>query len=331
MKISGAITILLLASVTAFAAWRVSPLGDARKGGLQVDVPSESIPGGMVDVILPTGKWNDVTVTAWMRLTSGTPQPMEAYMRTSALFYTAGATQKKAADLLNGSGGWGGAALSVVGSHVIPFAFTGETNVHISAGYPRGVYFVNAECSTDMGLSLGGKEFALATGTNSFNAEPGPSDNIAITGSGNIRLGIAKAKFSQFYMRINGVTEHSGGIVKFSRESTMTNELVFLSFRMHLDDTLHYTRDDLIHYDGNDFQGITITNSLPDDGRVRAFDSDGMYRVGHFGLAYDSQVKTDIFDTRIFTRWLTDSELQQIYRNGKEEVLRRGIPKHRGK
>mgnify|MGYP000856270736 CR=1 FL=1 len=37
----------------------------------------------------------------------------------------------------------------------------------------------------------------------------------------------------------------------------------------------------------------------------------------------------DLFDFRVHTWWLDDSELMRTMQNGKQELLRRGIPKNK--
>ncbi len=73
----------------------------------------------------------------------------------------------------------------------------------------------------------------------------------------------------------------------------------------------------------------TVTNSLPLNPACRSLSSRGDYKVGLIGLGQDARLLVDIFDFRVHTWWLDDSELMRTMQNGKQELLRRGIPKNK--
>jgi hypothetical protein len=58
--------------------------------------------------------------------------------------------------------------------------------------------------------------------------------------------------------------------------------------------------------------------------------SGGIYRFGMVGFETPTNTWSfDVFDARVQTKWLPDSELERIYRNGAEEIRRRPIPQWR--
>ena len=135
----------------------------------------------------------------------------------------------------------------------------------------------------------------------------------------------------QYFDRINGVATEEGGHLALTAASIVTNEIVMVSCRMHLDGTSHYTRDDMLHFDGGLPQGRTDTNALPANPSCRAFDSRGDYAVGLIGLGdAPDHLSVEIFDFRVHPWWLSDEEVQRTYRNGKEEIQRRGWPVNKG-
>ena len=69
---------------------------------------------------------------------------------------------------------------------------------------------------------------------------------------------------------------------------------------------------------------VTYTQRMP---RVsRALSARGIYQFGFSGLLGDVDVRIDMFDPRLFHRWLDDAELMRVRANGIEELARRGIP-----
>lgn len=344
MKHSGLILVALALALVAVAApmsWYVSPLGDARKAALQEGIRTEFLwCGNKASFSLPQGKWNDVTVTFWTRLSATNEFDVINALQTVGLTYSPEAIQRNLPDELAGGAGWGvDGGTNVSGSLSLPYTFTPHpsysnlfANVAGTVG-EFGCYTINAVVTNAIGISLGGIEHTLTPGTNIFNSYAGPSPYFTITGSGNVKIGMSKMRWHQYFDRINGVIEkdeYGNDTAYFTRNSMISNELVFVSCRMHLDSSSHYTRDDMFHYLGNYPLGKTITNALPDNPSCRAFDSRGDYKVGYAGIgrlaAYES-IRVDFFDGRVHTRWLSDEELQRTYRNGKEEIERRLIPR----
>ena len=317
--------------------WHVNPIGDARKAMHIGDITRDRLAGGgLLEVEIPQGKWEDLTFTYWMRHGWGSSSiDPEKYYQTVHLVYCPEPIQRNLPDALEGAGGWGvEGGVEVEGALIIPYeyalhwTYTNRVFGDIRDPYTHGVYSVNAICSAPMGLSLGGVEHTLQEGTNSFNSYGGWEDHVTITGSGNVQLGISQMYWHEYFSRINGVADPDNEMF-LSKESIITNEMVFVSCRMKLNDVEHKTHDSMIHWEGNDVQGKTVTNSLPKNPDCRAFDSRGHYRVGLIGLgAQPEKTTVDLFDFRIHPWWLTDEDLQRTFRNGKEEMARRGIAKH---
>lgn len=337
------VTFAMLCAAASFGAavpWIVHPIGDARKAWVKYDIPRNALwNGGKVSFELPTGNWNDVTATFWIRnfSTNAAISTVKVY-QTIGLTYCPEPLQRNLPDALGGAGGWGvPGGTNVSGSLAIPLAmephwtYTNRVTDTIRDDdvHRWGVYSVNAIVDAQMGLSIGGVEHALSVGTNAFNSYGGPSPYVTLTGSGNVQVGVSRLHWHEYFDRINGVAEVEGEASTFTGSSIVTNEMVFVSCRLHLDDSGHWTRDDMVHWDGNDVQGKLVTNSLPLNPSCRALSSKGDYKVGLIGLGHDDRLLMDIFDFRVHTWWLDDSELMRTMQNGKQELLRRGIPKNK--
>lgn len=340
MKIS--ILVICLFAVVCMAVptrWIASPLGDARKAWAKFDIPRSALwNGGKVSFEIPVGEWNDITTTFWIRnFSTNAAVSARTVYQTIGLTYCPEAQRRSLPDALDGAGGWGVGGTNVTGSLVIPFVmephwtYTNRVVASPTASDENrfGVYSVNAIVTNEMGLSIGGVERVLTPGTNSFNSYGGPSPYVTITGSGNVQIGISRTYWHEYFDRINGVSESEGEASVFTGSSIVTNEMVFVSCRIHLDESGHWTQDSMTHWDGNDVQGETITNSLPLNPSCRALSSRGDYKVGLIGLGSDDRLLVDVFDFRVHSWWLSEAELSQTRLNGKEELIRRGIPKNK--
>lgn len=334
------VLLVVAATVGALPFWpSFNPIGDARKAREVLTVPQADLSGGNFSFEIPEGEWNDLSITFWLRNSSTNALSLpQSYYQTTQLFYCPEPLQKALPDELDGDGGWGVAGgVDVVGSLVIPYDFTPHwsyTNVlistapHTSDESLYGAYTINAIVDTPMGVSLGGMEHVLSVGTNVFNSVGGPSDFVTITGQGNVQIGMSKLYWHEHFSRINGVEDDN---MMLERYSLVTNEIVFVSYTLHLDAESHWTRGMLLHYDGNDTLGQTVTNTLPLNPDCRAFSSRGSYGAGLMGLGPpDKNLQVDIWDFRVHTWELTPEQQQQTFRNGKEELIRRGIPKRKG-
>lgn len=324
--------------------WLVSPLGDARKAWAEYDIPPDALwNGGKVGFELPPGEWNDVTATFWIRnFSTNSAISAQNVYKIIGLTYCPEAIQRNLPDALDGAAGWGvPGGVAVSGSLAIPLAmephwsYTNRVNTYtnrVGAAtriYQHGAYTVNAIVTNTMGLSVGGVEHTLTPGTNVFNTLGGASPYVTLTGSGNVQVGISRLYWHQYFDRINGVAASEDRVSVFTASSIVTNEMVFVSCRIHLAADGHWTRDDMVHWDGNDVQGKTVTNSLPLNPSCRALSSKGDYKAGLIGLGHDDRLLMDIFDFRVHTWWLDDSELMRTMQNGKQELLWRGIPKNK--
>lgn len=320
--------------------WLVSPLGDARKAWVKSDISRDRLwNGGKVSFEIPAGNWNDVTATFWIRnfSTNAAVSALTVY-QTIGLTYCPEPLQRNLPDALDGAGGWGvPGGVAVSGSLALPmemrphWSYTNRVmnSIRSSDKNRFGVYSVNAIVDAPMGISIGGVEHVLTAGTNVFNSYGGPSPYVTITGSGAVQVGVSRLYWHEYFDRINGVAESEGAASTFRDSSIVTNEMVFVSCRIHLGTDGHWTRDDMVHWDGNDVQGKFVTNSLPLNPSCRALSSRGDYKVGLIGLGHDERLLVDIFDFRVHSWWLDDSELMRTMQNGKQELMRRGVPKNK--
>lgn len=318
--------------------WLVSPLGDARKAWVKSDISRDQLwNGGKVSFEIPPGEWHDITATFWIRnfSTNAAVSALTVY-QTIGLTYCPEPLQRNLPDALDGAGGWGvPGGVAVSGSLALPmemrphWSYTNRVTNSIPSNDKNrwGVYSVNAIVDAPMGISIGGVEHVLTAGTNVFNSYGGPSPFVTITGSGSVQVGVSRLYWHEYFDRINGVYDEASSVL--TTQSIVTNEMVFVSCRIHLADDGHWTQDALIHWDGNDTQGMMVTNSLPQNPSCRALSSRGDYKVGLIGLGQDARLLMDIFDFRVHSWWLTEAELAQTRQNGKEELLRRGVPKNK--
>lgn len=320
--------------------WLVSPLGDARKAWAKSDISRDQLwNGGKVSFEIPPGEWHDITATFWIRnfSTNAAVSALTVY-QTIGLTYCPEPLQRNLPDALDGAGGWGvPGGVAVSGSLAIPLAmephwsYTNRVQNTVPSNDKNrfGVYSVNAITTNEMGLSIGGVEHVLTPGTNVFNSYGGPSPYVTITGNGAVQVGVSRLYWHEYFDRINGVLDDASGQTKLTGSSIVTNEMVFVSCRIHLGTDGHWTQDALIHWDGNDTQGKTVTNALPANPSCRALSSRGDYKVGLIGMAQDTRLLVDIFDFRVHSWWLSGAELSQVRLNGKQELLRRGVPKNK--
>ena len=343
MRTTHYILAALVATIAVYATavstrWLVSPLGDARKAWVKSDIPRSALwNGGKVSFEIPEGEWNDITATFWIRnFSTNAAISTEIVWQTIGLTYCPETLNRGMPDELNGLGGWGVGGVNVNGSLVIPmtmephWTYTNRVMASPTTSDANrfGAYSINAIVTNEIGLSIGGVEHVLMAGTNSFNSYGGASPFVTITGSGNVQIGISRMYWHEYFDRINGVASEENEMM-LAQSSTVTNEMVFVSCRIHLDDAGHWTQDSMTHWDGNDVQGKTVTNSLPANPSCRALSSRGDYKVGLIGLGSDDRLLVDVFDFRVHSWWLSETELSQTRLNGKQEMIRRGTPKNK--
>lgn len=325
------IFILSFFAFSASASWTGnmwSPqYGDARRGADLRDLDYMQGNPGMVEFAIPEGEWNGLTVTMWMRFRMSNTNDYSgrsANLTTSA-FWCPERVVRDAPDLTGGAFGYpNGTNLSVSSS--IAFDFEREAGFAPSNVFVRGAYTLAGWASNAVTVTLGGKDISVGPGEFNLNAEPGESDGIIVTGSGPVAVAVSRLHAHQFFSMIDGVMGERG----ITDETCVTNEILFISFRIRLDASNHVYRADMIHLGWGDPSGQTKTNALPDDPAVRSMSSGGLYRFGLCGLASPTNTwSLDVFDARVQTKWLSDSDIERIYSNGAQEIGRRPVPQWR--
>jgi hypothetical protein len=328
------ILLLIGLSFSASAAWMGdmwSPqYGDARRAADVRDLDYMAMPNpGMVDIRIPDGEWHALTVTMWLRFRmSNTNYPARNNNLTTTSFWCPEPIRRDAPDLTGGTFGYpNGTNLS--GSASVAFDFPRENGYAPTNVFPRGAYTISGWASNSVTVTLGGKDIAVGPGEFNRNAEPGESDGIIVSGSGPISVAVSRLHAHQFFQAIDGAL--NAETVQLSDETVITNEIVFVAFRIRLDASNHIYRADLCHLGRCDPSGQTKTNALPNDPAVRSLSSRGMYRFGMAGLAAPTNTWSfDVFGVRGQTKWLSDAELDaRIYSNDAEEIVRRPIPQWR--
>jgi hypothetical protein len=211
-----------------------------------------------------------------------------------------------------------GGAITIASFPWQPYADTNSSNT-----WPKGVYTLAGWSSNVVTVTLGGNDVILGPGEFNKNAIPGPSDSVVISGAGLCSIGISRTPDSQFFWQIDGVKEENAPY--YTTDTIVTNELCFCTWRFRLDGSNHLYRADLVHYDAGHPYGLLKTNEMPRAARI--FSKNGIYRVGLAGIGNDLGVAVETFDTRMCPWWLSDAEILRCFDNGKEEIIRRGIPR----
>lgn len=324
------IALSLSAAAPALAAWPVwmPQYGDARCAQVWTNVAYMRDQPGKVLVAPPAGDWNAITCTMWVRLQSAdTNLPLANMQRTTGAFWTPEPIRRTMPDLTSGAFGFPDGT-NLVDSAAISYSFAAAASSAPSNVFARGAYTINGWSSNAVTLTLGGADIPLGPGEFNRNALPGVSDGIILSGTGQVAVGIGGPLHPhQFFGASDGVTDEEQ---KLTPESLITNEMVFLSFRLRLDNSNHIYRCDMARLDWDDQMGQIQTNALPDNPAVRSLSADGLYYFGFDGLGSPStNWSFDAFDIRLQTRWLNDAEIERVYRNGAEEVEARAIPRWR--
>lgn len=321
-----AASVAVLSAVCAHAAQPLwfNHLGDARNafGTYRFNYVTNCAFPGTIDVKLPEGEYNSVTFTMWARFMTTNDSQM---LRRATMAHWIPEIRRTAPDITEGAFGYpGGTNLDAAVS--IPYTFTRHEGEYPDAVFPRGCYTIAGWCSNTITVTMGGKEITFPPGEFNKNAEPGEADDIIVSGGGLASVGISKMYPHEMFSVHGGVFDD--GEMLFNSESVVTNELIFLAYRILLNQTSHVYRADLYHFDWDDQPGITNELKMPDDTTVRILSSKGLYRFGFTGHgSLDEEWELEIFDPRLHTRWIRDDELERIYQNGMEEIERRGVPR----
>lgn len=323
--------LLTAASMPGRAAWPTwaPQFGDARNAAewAAVAYTNASAYPGKVRAFPPPGDHAALTCTMWARFNTTNALAANTF-RTSGSVWCPEPVRRSGPDITAGAFGYP-SGTNLVASASMDYSFAPHPGAAPSSVFPRGVYTVAGWSSNAVTLTLGGADVSLGPGEFNRNALPGPSGGIVLTGSGPCAVGVSgPLRPHQFFNAIDGVL--GGGTVMFTPDSVVSNELVFLSYRLRLDASNHLYRADMYKLGYAGQIGQTQTNALPDDPAVRSLSSDGLYFFGLDGLGSpDGAWSLDVFDARLHTRWLSDADLDRIYRNGSDEAARRQIPQWR--
>lgn len=315
-----AIYCLLLAAISAranvAAIRQPSPLGDARFGSLRCFTNEQSIG---YQVVLPSGRHEGFTVTAWMRVTA----PANPGWLTTFAHWCGDPIQRSNPDLAANAFGYpAGTNLTAAGGSItiasFPFAGYAGIPTIVSNRWPKGVYTLDGWSDNAVTLSLGGTDITLGPGTFHRNAIPGPAASAVLSGAGVAALGISRTPCARYLMEIDGVTT---GDQKLEADNIVTNQLRMCTWRFRIVGATQTYRSDMGGLDSFDVVSQTQTNSAPTCGR---FDSTGDYRIGLQGFG-NPPFNHAIWDARLFPWCLSDSELRRIHNNGVTEILRRNL------
>lgn len=317
---------LLLCTVAAFAAhassglWRMAPeLGDARMG---CHITATNIAPARVSITLPPGCHQAITVAMWIRL--------RIYDRSAPPIVKTGsvwcpdAIEYSRPDLLAGAGGFGTGGVDLTaagGSIAVPqFPFTGyAAHPTIADRWPRGVYTVAGSSEQIVTVSVGGEDLALGPGAFNRNVIPGPAGGVVISGAGRAEVGISQTPCHRFYSATDAPST-------LDATTSVSNEVLLCTWRIACVPggfRYHHTKGRMAAFDESDY-----TEQIPAPG-VQGLASGGHYE---FQLYYWGGVLPgdfEVFNPRVFTRWLSDGELARMHLNGVQEIIRRGIPQWR--
>ncbi len=317
--------LLPLATIALDPRLTASIYGDARyavsEQGLEF-TGSNGIPGTL-SARLPYGEWNNVTVTVWLRCTATNPAiSTVATVRPLWAVYCPEPIQSSAPDLLSGACGYP-AGTNFEGTASFAHTFTAEGGSVPANVFAKGAYTVAGWSSNAVTVTLGGAAMSLGPGEFNRNALPGDGTGITVGATGAVAVGVSRLHAHQYF---NEAANH-GSLDNLTM--SLTNELVLCAYRIRLDASLHVLRFDILRKGENAGTMTAITNALPDDPSVRGLSSSGDYRFGAADFSAWAPFRMDVFDGRVFTRWLTDAELGLIFSNGDAERTRRGVTQWR--
>lgn len=295
---------------------------DARMG---VEITATNQNRVQFTVQIPPGVHQAFTVTAWLRLK---PETAGNHMWTTYAFWCPDAIDRSNPDLLNGAGGFGagGTNLTAAGGSVtvasFPFAAYAE-HPDVAGKWPRGVYTIAGTSAQQITVTVGGTDVTVGPGPFNVNAVPGPSDSVVITGAGVAEVGISRTPCHRFYSAIDGVIDSGGQ--RLTADSIVTNEIAMCTWRFRCEDGAQIYQSNL-----GRIGAFNDLSTLQTNGVCGGYDWRGHYEVGLMGMGESIYPMTyDLYDARVFTRWLTDAELDRVHRNGVQEIMRRGIPQWR--
>lgn len=305
------VALILLTTLTHAHDLRMIPtLGDARTSQVKGAQNQNYV---LFDVTLPPGTHQGLTVTMWMRLTRFNNSQLTtwAHWCPEAIQYTNPDLLQGAARAidLNQEGG----VLIVEDVELVAYEDGATEGI-----WPYGVCTVAGASDQTITVLVGGNELTLGPGEFNQNVIAGPSANVVVAGAGTVDLGVSQTPCCKFYNEIDGAvdTENLG----ITPESTVTNEWAMCTWRMDCsgNNGEQIYRSDLGRIEAFDMLAVVRTN-----GACAGYSSEGIYRVGLAGIVLVPPLDVEVFDTRVFPRWLTNQELERIHANGVQELHQR--------
>lgn len=316
-----------LVCCTCEAQWtRLMPsaLGDARLGrSLVTNANAITLITGFR---MTTCEAHSLTFTGWYKFEHST------FGTNIVLFpminYTPGPVSMVNPDLLNNAGGHTNGGFVLDGVRVFTnIVLSAYPDAAVSNTWPNGVYTVDGESEQSVTVSVGGNEVNLGPGAWTRNVIAGPSEDITVSGAGDVRIGVSKTPCHEFFQAsgASGTLGDGTGSEVFSvMACSITNDVfTFWSVRLDLNDSNHVYSCRNIQRNGSVTE-FTATNTLPVMGE-RIFTDRGIYQLLVTGAINSTNKLDRYFDLRVNCGWLSDDELDRIWMNGLEELQRRGL------
>ena len=312
-------SIVALYAVAAFAFspyWGNVPasLGDASMGYCKSGLVTNFF---CASVKLPPGEHDAITIVGWYGHSATNSY---VFYSMPMLTYTPLAVQLSNPDLLNGAWGDGitGGTNLVSSFSSTNITFATYTNHTIAAtAWPHGVWTVAGWTSNACTLNLSGIDYTLGPGSFNMNLIAGGTHDCILTGTGLVSVGIAQTPCHKFFSSMEYQT--GSGVLPLTMISS-TNGIYLYSIRIQLSGTNHISSFDSRAMNKAWTSGLSSTNDCP-----YRFSSRGIYQM-MMNTLNNTEIKNEtIFDYRVFPFRLTDEQLERIYQNGRDEVIRRGL------
>lgn len=291
----------------------IPPLGEASTSQIR---SYQEVDRVVFEVIPPQGEHQGLTVTGWIRL----PVHGDSELTTYA-FWCNETIDKSAPDKLGGQGGYMGDSIDLTvlgGSIAFPdLGFTpylDHANQIVPLG-DKGTATVAGWAENAITVSAGGNDINLPAGEFNKNVEMGPGDYIAVTGVGLLNIGASQTPFYRLHQTVSDRL--------YALDSTITNVFAMATWRWKvLPDGSQICKLDVGRLHVFDDVGITSTNT---SANCQAMSGLGYYSIGLIGARASPPYDVDIFDFRVFPRYLEQEEMERIHINGVQEITRRGL------
>ena len=266
---------------------------------------------------IPAGEHDAITIVGWYDHAATNDYVSQV---APQLTYTPLAVQRSNPDLLLGTWGDGieGGANLTTSFSTTNITFATYTNEIAAAAWPHGVWTVAGWTSNACTLNLSGIDYTLGPGTFNHNLMAGATHDCILTGTGLVSIGIAQAPCHEFFEARDMSFEANGGYPKTLIYST--NGISFWSLRIKLESSKHISDYDMREINHDWLRGDQRTNNCS-----ARFNSRGVYQLLMTSRNNSPTKYETHFDYRVYGYRLTDDQLERIYQNGRNEVIRRGL------